>query len=149
MLSILICLSVLLGTTGCRTLTQPTAASFASVTIENHSPEEIVKATAEVFFAEGYVGGMSGDGEMIFEKLASRATSMAREGIFPTMNGAQVVSRVRVQIVAQNDGSHRLQCQAYKVTGGSDPFFQEEEPLTNLRSGPYQILLSHVKGKLK
>jgi hypothetical protein len=142
-------LSVLWVAAGCRTLTQPTTASFASVIIQNHSPEEIVKATAEVFFADGYVGGMTGHGEMTFEKLASRATSFAREGILPTMNGAQVMSRVRVEIVEQNDGAYRIQCRAFKVTGGGDPFFQEEEPIANMRSGPYQVLLSKVKSQLK
>jgi hypothetical protein len=35
------------------------------------------------------------------------------------------------------------------VTGGSDPFFQDEVPVTNVRSGPFQSLLNNVVKTLK
>ena len=33
--------------------------------------------------------------------------------------------------------------------GGSDPFFQDEVPLAQIRSGPYQSLLTKVAEQLK
>ena len=148
-LAALTCLWLALAGTGCRSRTEPGSASFASVTIQNHSEAEIAAATAQVFGADGYRGGLSGSGQMIFEKEASRGTSFAREGIAGGLYGAQTINRVRVEIVPLAGGQHRLQCKAFMVTGGSDPFFQSEVPLANIRSGPYQSLLNKVRKQFK
>lgn len=135
--------------TGCGSLSGPGSASFASVTIHNHSADEIATSTTGVFRADGYQGGRSGSGELVFEKEASRATTLSREGIAATQSGAQTINRVRVEIVSLGDGVCRLQCKAYMVTGGGDAFFQDEVPLANIRSGPYQSLLNKVAKGLK
>jgi hypothetical protein len=135
--------------TGCGTLSGPGSASFASVTIPNHSPEEIAAVTAQVFAADGYAGGVSGPGQMVFEKETSRGTTMMREGVFAAQGGAQTINRVRAEIVRLSDREYRLQCQAYMVTGGSDPFFQDETALAHVRSLPYQSLLNKVKEQLQ
>jgi hypothetical protein len=140
---------LVLASAGCGSLSGPGSASFASVTIRNHSAEEIAAATAQVFGADGYRGGVSGPGAMVFEKEASRATTFSREGLVDTHYGAQTINRVRVEIVPLSDGSHRSQCKAFMVTGGSDPFFQNEVPLANVRSGPYKLLLNKVSKQLK
>ncbi len=140
---------LLLAATGCRTFSGPASASFASVTIQNHTSEKIAIATAEVFNADGYQGLNNSTGEMLFEKEASRATGFARDGLVNTYNGSRTINRVRVQIVPLSSGAFRLQCQAYMVSGGSDPFFQDEVPLTNIRSGPYQSLLNKVAKQLR
>ena len=101
-----------------------------------------------MFGADGYAGGASGPGKMVFEKAASRGTSFAREGLVAAGYGAQTINRVRVEIVTMADNSHRLDCQAFMVTGGSDPFFQNEVPVAHARSGPYQSLLEKVKKQL-
>jgi hypothetical protein len=148
LLAALMSLGLLLAATGCGTL-QPASASFASVTINNHSPEEIAAATAKVFGAEGYRGGMSGPGQMIFEKEASRGTTMAREGLTSTYYGASSIHRVRAEIVSLSGGAYPVQCRAYVVTGGSDTFFQDETPLAPIRSAPYKALLRQVAQELK
>jgi hypothetical protein len=142
-------LAFALASAGCTSTGEPASASFASVTIQNRSPEEIIQATAQVFGADGWRGGMSGPGQMVFEKEASRATTLSREGLVGTYYGAQTVNRVRAEIVPLGTGGFRLQCKAFLVTGGSDPFFQEEKPLTNVRSAPYQSLLNKVAERLK
>jgi len=142
-------LALALSSTSCTTTGEPNSASFASVTIQNRSPEEIIQATAQVFGADGWRGGMSGPGQMIFEKEASRGTTLAREGVVGTFYGAQTMNRVRAEIISLAGEGYRLQCKAYLITGGSDPFFQEEKPLTNIRSAPYQSLLNKVAEKLK
>ena len=142
-------LALVLGSAGCRSFTEPGSASFASVIIQNHSAEEIAAATAKVFAADGYNGGMSGPGKMVFNKDASKATSVSREGVVGAHYGAQTINRVRVDVVPLADGSHRLQCKAFMVSGGSDPFFQDEVPLSNVRRGPYQSLLNDVAKQLK
>ncbi len=144
----LFCLMAALAGAGCSSLSEPGSSSFASVTIENHTPEEIAAATMQVFGADGYRGGVSG-GQMVFEKAASRGTSFAREGIAAGFYGAQTINRVRAEVVPLAGGQHLLQCKAFMVTGGSDPFFQDEVPITHVRSGPYRSLLKKVKKQLK
>jgi hypothetical protein len=145
----LTCLALALAGAGCHSLSEPGSASFASVTIQNHSAQEIAAATAQVFGADGYRGGPSATGQMVFEKEASRATTLSRDGLVATQAGAHTINRVRAEIVPLNGGASRLQCQAYMVTGGSDAFFQDEVRLTNIRSGPYQSLLNKVAAQLK
>jgi len=132
----------------CHSVSGPGSASFASVTIQNHSAAEIAAVAAQVFGADGYRGGMIGPGQLVFEKEASRLTTFAREGIVNTTSGAQTINRVRAEIVPLSGGSFRLQCNAYMVTGGSDPFFQEEDPIAHIRSAPYQSLLNKVASQL-
>lgn len=142
-------LGLVLAGSGCRSLSGPGSASFASVTIEKHSEAEIAAAAAQVFAADGWRGGVSGPGKMIFEKEASRATSYSREGVAGAYYGAQTIKRVRAEIMQLTPESSRLQCKAFMVTGGKDPFFQDEVPVTNIRSTPYQLLLNKVKSQLK
>ncbi len=87
------CLLLALAGSGCRSFSGPGSASFASVTIPNHSEEDIAAATAQVFGADGYRGGKTGPDQMVFEKEASRATTFAREGFVGTHYGAQTINR--------------------------------------------------------
>ena len=147
-LNAFLCLSLLAGA-GCGTLSGPASASFASVTIEGHNQDEIAAAAIQAFAGEGYTGGRSSSGQLIFEKEASRATSFAREGFVSTYYGGTTINRVRADIVPLGGNKHRLQCKAFMVTGGSDTFFQDETPLGNIRRAPYQMLLNKVKDQLK
>jgi len=145
----MISLGLLLAGVGCGSLGGPASASFASVTIQNHSLEEIVGATTKVFGAEGYIGGLQGPGKMVFQKEASRATTLSREGLVDTHYGARTVNRVRVEIDSLSGGSsYRLQCQAY-VVRDAGALLEDEVRLTNLRGAPYQSLLNKVKKQLK
>jgi len=138
----------LLAGVGCGTLGGSGADSYASVTIRNHTPEEIIAATAQVFGADGYRGAMSGPGQMVFEKSASALTTLSRDGLMATQAGGRTIKRVRVEIVSVADDAYRLQCKAYLVTGGSDPFFQNEAPVSKARSGAYHALLQKVADQL-
>ena len=145
-----ICLWLVLSGAGCGSLGGPGSASFASVTIQNRSLEEVVGATTKVFSADGYTGGVSGPGKMVFQKEASRATTMSREGLLATHYGARTVDRVRVEIDSLGGGtSYRLQCQAYVVRNAGDSMLEDEVRLANLRGAPYQSLLNKVKKQLK
>lgn len=146
---ILLGLCLLLAATACRSTGGGGSGGSASVIIENHSMAEIAAVTTEVFAADGYQGGGLLGGKMVFEKGASRLTTMSRDGLYATQQGAQTINRVRVEIIPLSSGTHRLQCQAYMVSGGSDPFFQDEVRLSNLRSGPYWSLLNKIKKQLK
>jgi hypothetical protein len=144
-----LCLGLALLAAGCGSLSGPGSASFASVTIQGHSPEEIAAATVRVFGADGYSGGKAGTTDLVFEKEASRATTLSRDGLVAAQAGARTLNRVRVQIVSLSDGSHRLQCQAYMVSDAGDSFFENEARLANARRGPYQSLLNKVAKELK
>lgn len=149
LIPLLLSLTLFLALTGCHSVGGPGSASFASVSISNRTESEIAAATSKVFGAEGYRGGQVGGGKMTFEKEASRATTLSRDGLASTMAGARTVNRVRVEIVALPGGTHRLQCQAFVVTNPDDSFFADEQRLTNLRSAPYQALLDKVAKDLK
>jgi hypothetical protein len=142
-----VCLGLAGG--GCSSVSGPNSASFASVTIKDRSPEQVAAAAVKVFGAEGYAGGMTGPGQMVFQKEASRATTLSREGLVGTHYGARTLNRFRAEIVSLADGSCRLQGKAFVVTGAGDSFFEEEVPLSNIRSGPYQSLLNKVEKQLK
>lgn len=141
-------LGFLLMGVGCRSLSEPASASFASVTIEDHSEAEIAAALMQVFEADGFSGLRTGQSQLTFDREASRATTLSREGLVNTQAGARTINRVVVDIVRLS-AAYRVQCQAYMVTGGSDSFFQDEVPLAHFRSGPYQSLLNKVKKQLK
>ena len=143
----LLTLALLLAVAGCGT-TKPASASFASVTIQGHSAEEIGKVTTQVFQEAGYKGGTMGN-QIVFQKEGSRMNNLAHEGVVGTHEGAQTLMRVKMDLVNLGAASYRLQCQAYIVRGAGDPFFEEEQRLANVRSGPYQSLLNKVAKQLQ
>jgi len=134
---------------GCRGLNQPAAASFASVVIANHPPEEIQAAVGQVFREDGYAGRATGPGRMLFEKEGTRANSLAYNGIAGTQAGAGVQVRVRTELVDLGGKTYRLQCQAFMLRNAGDSFFEEETRLSNLRGGPYQKLLDETARRLQ
>lgn len=140
---------LLLAGSGCSSLSGPGSSSFASVDIQNKTAEDITAATLKVFGADGYRGGVTSPGKLVFDKEASRGTSFAREGVAAGYYGATTINRVRVDITSLAGGTYRLSCKAFMVTGGSDQFFQDEVPLANIRSGPYKSLLNKVAKDLK
>jgi hypothetical protein len=61
-----------------------------------------------------------------------------------TQAGSITLVRVKADVVSLGTDTFRLQCQAYVVRGAGDSFFEEEQRLANIRSGPYQSLLNKV-----
>lgn len=136
-----------LAVAGCGA-TKTGSASFASVTIHGHTAEEIGKVATQVFQDAGYAGGTMGK-QIVFQKEGSRMTNLAYEGLVGTHEGAQTLVRVKMNLVNLGPEAYRLQCQAYIVRGAGDAFFEQEQRLANIRSGPYQSLLDQVAKQLK
>jgi hypothetical protein len=134
---------------GCSSVSGPASASFASVTIHNHTPAEIHATTGKVFREDGFAGVQTGPTRMLFQKEASRMESISRDGLIATQSGARTVERVRTELVDLGGGSYRLQCEAFMVSGAGDAFFENEVRKTNLRAGPYRSLLRKVAKELK
>ena len=151
-MKILIHLAVLLAlalfSTGCRSMSGPASASFASVTISGRSMEQIRDTTTAVFRADGYEAFTSGPA-LVFEKEGTRANTMAHDGLVAAQAGASTVVRVRVELVDLGGGTRRLQCHAFMVKSAGDSFFEEEHKVANIRSRPYQNLLDEVASRLK
>ena len=150
-LSGILALSVVCGLTGagCRSVGGPASASFASVTISGNSAGEIGDATVAVFREEGYSAFATGTDQLVFEKEGTRANTLFRDGLIALQAGARTIVRVRTELVDLGGGSHRLQCQAFMVSGAGDSFFEEEHRLANVRRQPYQNLLNKVARRLK
>jgi hypothetical protein len=145
--SLLLVVLLALAGPGCG-ITKPSGASFASVTINGHTPEEIARATVRVFEEDGYRGGSMPGHPMVFQKEGSRMSDIAYGGVADTFYGAKTMVRVKVDIVRLGEASHRLQCQAYMVRDAGDSFFEDEQKLANIRSGPYRSLLNKVARQL-
>ena len=133
--------------TGCRS--GPASASFASVTIKDKTPQEICQAAASVFQEDGYAVGSLNPSSLLFQKEGSRGQSLAYGGAVDTYYGSSTVVRVRGQLVDLGAGTYRLQCKAFMVRKAGDSFFEDESPVANIRSRPYQNLLDKVAKKLK
>jgi hypothetical protein len=138
----------LLAGTGCH-LGKPASASFASVVIPGKSPEEIGKATVAVFQEAGYSVTSTSLDNLIFQKEGTRGQNLAYGGVVDSYYGSTTKVRVKAQIVDLGEGSNRLQCQAYIVRDAGDSFFEEEQKMASMRSGPYQSLLNKVVKRLE
>jgi hypothetical protein len=148
LLGLILLLPTALLITGCKT-GQPASASFASVVISGRTPDEICQTTAKVFQEDGYsVGSLSPSG-MLFQKQGTRGQSLAYGGLGDTVYGSTTAVRVRASVADIGGSSHRLQCKAWMVRDANDSFFEEEQPLLNVRSRPYQNLLNKVAKQLK
>src|SRR6476660_9650541 len=99
-LKALILLCLILTFAGCGTLTGPGSASFASVTIHNHSVVEIRAGTSQVFHEDGYTGGSTSQSQMVFQKEASRLATISRDGVVAPQSRASTMERVRLELVA-------------------------------------------------
>ncbi len=127
--------------TACRTA-KPGSASFASVVIPNRTPKEIELATRRVFEQDGYKAYAGRPGELVFER-------QARNGLYGTEQGQPVWVRVRTTTVQVKPDSYLLECQAFMFLNKGSEYFEEDEPLSKARSGPYQRLLDKVQTILK
>jgi hypothetical protein len=144
----LFCL-LLAGVTGCSSLGKPASASFASVEITNSTPQAIRATTIEVF-QEAEFGAFQGPDaySWVFEREATKGESLAYNGVVATHYGQITLNRVRTKLLDRGNGRYRLSCQAYIVTDATSFMGGYENPLTSMRSGPYQKLLDKVAGQL-
>lgn len=143
------CVLFVLALVGCKSASGPGSASFASVTIKNHTPAEIHAAAADVFREDGFAAFQVAPDRMVFEKEASRLASLSRDGLVATQAGARTIERVRTELVDLGGSTYRLQCQAYMVSGAGDSFFENEVAKTHMRAGPYRSLMNKVGKKLQ
>jgi len=131
---------------GCKSLNEPDSASFASVRIQGHTPEQIRGATVVVFQQEGYTAAGAQRPEMVFEREGTRWDQIAYGS---WVNEAPVWLRVKVSMVPLAGDTVRLQCQAYKILNKGDPLAEEQVRIGHSHRKPYQELLDKVLGQLK
>lgn len=134
---------------GCRSVNKPASASFASVVIAGLSMEQIEETATAVFQADGYAAFRTQGGQMVFEKEGTQKDQIAYAGVVGAHYGERVSVRVRTEIVDLGVGTLRLQCRAYIVRNAGQSFSEEEVPLLNMKSRPYQKLLDEVARRLK
>ena len=130
---------------GCKSAGPPAPASFASVRIRDHTPDQIRAAAAVVFQQDGYTATDVRHAEMIFEKPGTQWERIAHGS---WMDEAPVLVRVRLKVVAVANGAFELQCQAFQVRHKGEAPAEQELRLKNNRSAPYQALLDKVAGRL-
>ena len=130
---------------GCKSLDKPASASFASVQIRGHTPEQIRAATVVVFEQDGYAATDIRRPELVFEKEGSQWDKIAY-GSFG--DDAAIWIRVKVSVVPLSPELCRLQCQAYRVRNRGDAVFEDQVQLRHNKSKPYQALLDKVLGQV-
>jgi hypothetical protein len=130
---------------GCKSVHQSGSASFASVQIQGHAPEQIRAAAAVVFQQDGYTAVDVRRAEMVFEKPGSRWDRIAQGN---WIDEAPFMIRVRLSVVPVSDGRFELRCQAFWVRHKGEAAFEEEGRLKKNRSEPYQALLDKVYERL-
>lgn len=134
------------GLIGCKSADKTASASFASVRIQGHTPEQIKAATVVVFQLDEYTAADIRRSEMVFEREGSRWDQIAYGS---WVNDASVWNRVRVSLVPLAADTFRLQCQAFKVRNKGDPLTEEQVKIGNSHRKRYQALLDKVAERLK
>jgi hypothetical protein len=119
--------------------------AFAEVTIAAQSEESIRQAVAEVFEAEGYANSSRGE-RWSFERRGGAMSQLMHGGWF---DQEQVRIRVKLELTPLAGERYRLSAVAVQVRDAGDSFFEEESPMTRLRSNPYQGLLDDVERRLR
>jgi hypothetical protein len=137
-------LMLMLACSGCSS-SRGGAKQFASVTIHGKSAATIRDTVAAVLGAQGYVPAAKEVG-WAYERRGSTMSQVVHGGWFDT---EAVRERIKLYLVPQADGAHRLDCSAMMVSDPGDAFFEEESRMTTLRSGPYQKLLNEVERRLR
>jgi hypothetical protein len=132
----------------CR-LTQPGSASFASVTVTNHTLNQVLVTTAQVFRDNGYTGTAPTPDSFVFEREGTRGEDIAYGGIVSTQEGSITKVRVNGQIVSLGNNSYRIQCQAYIIRDANSPLPDDPSRLSNMHRGPYQKLLDEAAKRLQ
>jgi hypothetical protein len=134
-----------LALTGCGTFDKPTAAKFASVIIEGHTPAQIRDAATRVFAEQGFKV-ITTKTNLICEKEASSTDNVVYGN---WMGGEPVWLRIRVTIVTLSDGIYRLQCVAFHVRDKGSFAFEEEVQVSKMASHPYRKSLEEVAARLR
>lgn len=129
------------GGSGCQSLTGPASASFASVKIGGHTPQEVAAVTIKVFENEGYKTVFAGS-DLVFEQEGSQWDQTAY-----SLGGGPVVNRVKAQVVELGGGVCRVQCIAYIVRSAGTSY-EDAVRLPPRRSGPYRAMLNEVMKRM-
>jgi hypothetical protein len=140
------CATLLLGAilmTGCQTSEKSADASFASVMINDYTPNEIRDVVVEVFRNDGYKAAKASFSNIVLEKEGSKMNNMS----YGNWMGENVWIRVKAAVVPTTEKTCRLQCQAYMVRdkGGA---VEEEVKLGYFHRKQFQNMLYEVRSRL-
>ena len=129
---------------GCATPNPKGFKPLASVTIENHSLDEIGIATIEVFGRAGFEATEVSRGTL---KLQRRGTTMDSFLYGTWYGGSDMWEIVDVRISPiGSSGAHLVECEARKVSSPGDQVFEEQRRIKG--KGRYEDLLGELKIRL-
>ncbi len=125
---------------------KPASASFASVVISDHTPQQIREATDTVFQQNGYQATGQQNGALVYLREATEREQRQYAGFVGWHEGEKVDIRVRVKIENRDPSSNSywLTCKAYAVRDPGD-LSETVTALFDFQSGSYQKLLDKVK----
>lgn len=128
------------GLTGCKTDDEAHFGHAASVIISGHTRAEILKATATVFKANGY----HQTDDLTFDKPGT-----AWEGAnYGSWSSSKVGVRIRLALVSEDLGQHKLGCDAYVVEDYGEPGLESEQTYWFAKHTLCKKLLDEIKASL-
>jgi len=130
---------------GCASSGKPASARFASVVIHGNTPGQIGNVAIEVFRVNGYEAVQTGLTSLVFEKEAKGLSNFTYGN---WANETPLFSRVRVRIVPVDEGTFRIECQAYMVRDRRSSI-EEEIKLSSLKRHPFQAMMDKVAQRLR
>ncbi len=129
---------------GCRSTAKPESARFASVEIHGNTPGQIRDVAVAVFQEKDYKLAQPGLNSFVFEKEGSQLRNLAYGN---WIGDTPIWIRVKASIVPVEEATFRLECHAFMLRGKAETT-EEEIPISNFHSGPYQKLLDEVAKRL-
>ncbi len=99
---------------GCASADKPASASFTSVIISNHTPQQIRDATDTVFQQNGYQAMGKQDDALVYERQATGREQRDYAGFVGAHEGEKVDIRVRVKIEVKDPSSYWANLQSLR-----------------------------------
>jgi len=128
------------GLTGCKTDDEAHFGHMASVIISGHDRTEILRAAAAVFKANGY----HETDELTFDQPGT-AWETANYGGW---SSDKVGVRIRLALVSEEFGQHKLGGDAYVVEGYGDPGMEVEQTYWFAKRTECKKMLDEIKASL-
>lgn len=129
---------------GCATNNGPFGDRTA-VLILNHTPKQILDATATQFQSKGFELKSLTKREAVFERKAGSLQAMAWGG----WDGKSAWERADVTVSEYGGGAYLLEADVNLIGDKGDAFFEDKKPMSHRARKPYQEILNEVQKQLQ
>lgn len=141
-----LCLTLLMGFTGCQTSTGGGGGSLASVVIDGpHTPAQLQALAVQVFVDNGYYYESAMGGVLTFVRQGNRVD----KALYGSYFDDGVHYKVRLSIEPMGSNQHKIHCSAVTIRNMGDEFFEEERKLRKPRMRQFQTMLNEIEKRIE